>query len=84
MKFPQFWLDPLANRLLDTPCAGAGAPPPKINEPAVERPPGGACKRVEERFEITLPQFWLAPLAKELEENCMANLVRSCTFGLLK
>jgi hypothetical protein len=32
-----------------------------------ERPPGGACTRVEGRSVMTLPQFWLAPLEYALE-----------------
>merc|ERR1719240_1787235 len=33
-------------------------------------PPGGACKRVDERSVMTLPQFWFAPLAYALLEPC--------------
>jgi hypothetical protein len=32
-------------------------------------PPGGAWRRVELRPVMTLPQFWLEPQAKELEEG---------------
>ena len=34
----------------------------------LERPPGGACTRVDGRSVMTLPQFWLAPLANAFED----------------
>ena len=44
--------------------AVAGADEP--NE-ICDRPPGGACTRVEERPVMTFPQFWLDPFAYRLE-----------------
>ena len=58
------------------PPVGAGASPPKVRpQPKEEAPPGGAWRRVVERSVRTLPQFWLAPLEKALED--MVVVLRS-------
>ena len=65
-----------ATGLLKLACPdAAGAPrialsPPKLPPPKVIWlvPPGACATRVVERPVMTLPQFWLAPLAYELAE----------------
>lgn len=57
MKLPQFWLDPVANLLEETLAEDSLAPPPKIKDPAVLRPPAGAWMRVELRSERKLSTF---------------------------
>ena len=69
ITFPQFWLLPEAKRLLEIGLSETTELPPKIRLPMEDFPPGGACNRVEERSEITLPQFWLALEAKALLEK---------------
>ena len=49
-------------------------PQPIENE---EAPPGGAATRVEERPVMTLPQFWLEPLAYAFMEVDMMYRERS-------
>ena len=46
--------------------SSAAAGSPKEME---EWPPGGACRRVEERSEMKLPLFWLSLRAQVLEEG---------------
>lgn len=57
MTLPQFWFEPDAYLLEEMASEGPPAPPPKISDPAWLVPPGGACRRVEDRSEMKLLVF---------------------------